>query len=65
MNVTFLVYADNAVYQSGTPTVKSQCPDKGTVCVPAVPGPAHRFREHASLSGSLRLFNFQCEARGK
>ena len=29
MNVTFLVYADNAVYQICTPTVKSHGPDKG------------------------------------
>ena len=33
---------------------------KGTISVAAVPGSAHRFRRHASLSGSLRLFEFQC-----
>ena len=65
MNVTFLVYADNAVYQICTHAVKSHGPDKGTISVAAVPGQAHRFRRHASLSGSLRLFKFQCEARGK
>ena len=33
--------------------------------VAAVPGSAHSFRWHASLSpaGSLRLFEFQCQAR--
>ena len=65
MNVPFFVYADNAVYQTCTPTVKSHAPDKGTISVAAFPGSAHRFRGHASLSGSLRLVEFQCEARGK
>ena len=67
MNVTFLMYyADNTVYQICTPT-GSHGPDKGTISVAAVPGSlaAHRFRGHASLSGSLRLFESQCEARGK
>ena len=65
MNVTFLVYADNAVYQICTHTVKSHCPDKGTISVAAVPGSAHCFHRHANLSGSLGLFEFQCKARGK
>ena len=38
MNVTFLVYADNAVYQICTHAVKSHGPDKGTISVTAVPG---------------------------
>ena len=38
MNVTFLVYADNAVYQICTYAVKSQDPDKGTISVAAVSG---------------------------
>ena len=65
MNVTFLVYADNTVYQICVYTGKSHSPDKGTISVAAVPGSAHRFRRQASLSGSLRLFEFQCEAHGK
>ena len=67
MNVTFLVYADNTVYQICTHTVKSHWhgPDKGTILVAAVPGSAHRFCTHTSLSGSLRLFEFQCEAHCK
>ena len=62
MNVTFLVYADNTVYQNCTHTVKSRGPDEGTILVVAVPGSAHCFCRHTSLSGSLRLFEFQCEA---
>ena len=68
MNVgRFLLYTDNAVYQICTPTVKSHGPDKGTISVAAVPGSAHHFRGHASLSGSLCqwLFKFQCVERGK
>ena len=38
MNVTFLVYADKTVYHICTHTVKSHCPDKGTILVAAVPG---------------------------
>ena len=49
MNVTFLVYADNAVYQICTHTVKSHGPDKGTILVAVVPGSADRFRRHANL----------------
>ena len=60
MNVTFLVYADNTVNLICTSTVKSHGPDKGTISVAAVSGSAHCFREHASLSGSLSLFEFQC-----
>ena len=65
MNVNFLVYANNAVYRICTSTVKSHGPDKGTISVATVPGSAHRFRWHASLTGSLRrrLFKFKCEAR--
>ena len=69
MNVTVLVYADNALYQICTiPTIKSHCPDKGTVgtiLVAAVQGSAHLFRWYAKLFGSLRFFKFQCEARGE
>ena len=65
MNVAFLVYADNAVYQICTPTVKCHGPDRGTISVAAVPGSAYRFRGHATLSDILRLFEFQCEVRGK
>ena len=54
MKNAFLEYADNAVYQICTSTVKSHCP-KGTILVAAVPCLAHRFRGHSSLSGSLRL----------
>ena len=43
MNVTLLVYADNTVSQFCTHTVKSHCPDKGTILVVAVPGSAPRF----------------------
>ena len=52
MNVTFLVYADNAVYQICTHTIKSHGPDKGTISVAAVPGSAHRFSCYASLLGT-------------
>ena len=65
MKVTFLVYTDNAVYQICTPKIKSHGPDKGIIWVAAVSGLAHCFRWHASLSGSLRLFKFQCEAYAK
>ena len=62
-DVALLLYADNAVYQICTPTVKSHGPDKGTILVAAVPSSAH-FRWHASLLGSLRLFEFQVPMRG-
>ena len=67
MNVAFLLLADNAVHQMCTPTFKSHGPDKGTISVAAVPGSAHLFLGYASLwaLGSLRLLEFQCEARGK
>ena len=60
MNVTFLVYADNAVYQICTPTIKSHCPDKGTTSVTAVPGSAQRFSGHANLPPEA----FQVPMRG-
>ena len=31
MNVFFFMYAENAVYQNCTPTVKSHDPDQGTI----------------------------------
>ena len=46
-------------------------PDKGTISVAAVTGSAHRFRQPSAGTpvywalGSLRLFEFQCKARGK
>ena len=52
MNVAFLVYADNTVYEICTPAVKSHGPDKGTISVAAVQGSAHCFRGHASLLGT-------------
>ena len=49
MNVAFLVYADNTVYQICTPTVESHGPDKWAILVTVdeVPGSSHRFRGHA------------------
>ena len=38
MNITFLVYSGNAVYQICTSTVQSHGPDKGTISEAAVPG---------------------------
>ena len=65
MNVAFLVYADSTVYQICTPTVKSHGPDKRAILVAAVPGSAQRFSGHASLSGSLRLFQFQYDSEAR
>ena len=65
MKVTFLVYADNTVYQI---LLKVTVQIRGLAWSPsvaAVPGSAHRFRRNASLSGSLRLFEFQYEAHRK